>query len=156
MSENPQIKIREAQKSDVPRLVELMESLTITTSNVEANGASTLVEYEEPFRHIHENPDHILIVAELDGRVVGSAELVIAQNRSHRGLPWAVMENVIVEEKERRKGIASAMINHLVDLAKRRGCYKVGLSSNKERTAAHRMYESLGFIQYGLGFRIYF
>ena len=166
MSENLDVNIREARKGDVPRLVELMESLTITTSNVETNGVSTLGvstlgvstlgDYEKIFERIEGAPDHRLIVAEVDGRVVGSAELVIADNLSHRGLPWAVMENVIVEEKMRRKGIARAMVNHLVDLAKERGCYKIGLSSNKERKAAHRMYESLGFKQYGLGFRIYF
>jgi GNAT superfamily N-acetyltransferase len=66
------------------------------------------------------------------------------------------MENVIVDENMRRKGIAGVMIEHLVELARRSGCYKIGLSSSKKRPAAHAMYESLGFKQYGLGFRIYF
>ena len=81
---------------------------------------------------------------------------MIVPNLSHRGSPWAVMENVIVDESMRRKGIASAIVEYLVNLAKESGCYKIGLSSSKERPAAHSMYESLGFKQYGLGYRIYF
>ena len=156
MNESAGISIREARKSDVARLVELMKALTITTSSVEAHGASTLAEYEKVFEQIENDPNHKLIVAEVDGSVVGSADLVIVPNLSHRGLPWAVMENVIVEEKIRRKGIAGAMVQYLVDLARENGCYKIGLSSSKERPAAHSFYESLGFKQYGLGYRIYF
>jgi GNAT superfamily N-acetyltransferase len=156
MTEPAIVSIREARMSDVARLVELMEALTITTSEAETGGASGLPEFEEIFGRIERDPGHKLIVAELDGRVVGSAEMVIADNLSHRGLPWAVMENVIVDKDVRRKGIAAAMVKHLVGLAKESGCYKIGLSSSKERPAAHRMYESLGFKQYGLGYRIYF
>ncbi len=151
-----EISIREARKGDLARLVELMKALTITTSEAEADGASSLSDFEKVFDHIESDPNHHLIVAEIDGRIIGSATLLIVPNLSHRGLPWSVMENVIVDDSMRRKGIASAMIEHLVELAKRNGCYKIGLSSSKKRPAAHAMYESLGFKQYGLGYRIYF
>ena len=156
MGKDMKIDIREAQKGDLERLVELMKDLAITTSTAEADGASSLGDYEKVFELIERDPNHHLIVAEIDGRIVGSATLLIVPNLSHRGLPWAVMENVIIDESMRRKGIASAMVEHLVELAKRSGCYKIGLSSSKKRPAAHRMYESLGFKQYGLGYRIYF
>ncbi len=156
MSEALEINIREAGKDDLAVIVELMKALTITTSEAESQGASTLADYEKIFEQIERDPNHKLIVAEVGGRIVGSADLVIVPNLSHRGLPWAVMENVIVDESMRRTGIAGAMVKHLVTVAKESGCYKVGLSSSKERPAAHRMYESLGFKQYGLGYRIYF
>lgn len=156
MSNAASVTIREARKGDLPRLVELLDQITITSSTVEANGASSLAEYEKVFALIERDPNHHVIVAEVDGRVVGSADLIIVSNLSHRALPWAVMENVVVEESARRKGVGSAIVKHLVSIAKENGCYKVGLSSNKKRLAAHRMYESLGFKQYGLGYRIYF
>lgn len=156
MSEAPDITIREARKIDLARLVELMKALTITTSTVEADGASSLADYEKVFELIERDPNHRLIVAEVDGQIVGSADLMIVPNLSHRGLPWAVMENVIVDDSLRRKGVASAMVEYLVNLAKESGCYKIGLSSSKERPDAHKLYESLGFKQYGLGYRIYF
>jgi len=156
MSEALEINIREAGKDALAVIVELMKALTITTSEAESQGASTLADYEKIFEQIERDPNHKLIVAEVGGRIVGSADLVIVPNLSHRGLPWAVMENVIVDESMRRTGIAGAMVKHLVAVAKESGCYKVGLSSSKERPAAHRMYEALGFKQYGLGYRIYF
>jgi GNAT superfamily N-acetyltransferase len=156
MCKSVNVDIREARKEDLARLVELMENLTITTSTVEADGASSLADYEKVFELIERDPNHHLIVAEVDGRIVGSADLMIVPNLSHRGTPWAVMENVIVDESMRRKGIASAIVEYLVNLARESGCYKIGLSSSKKRPAAHRMYESLGFKQYGLGYRIYF
>ena len=156
MSEAEKIVIRNAEKNDLARVVELMKALIITTSKAEAEGASTLADYEKVFDRIERDPNHKLIVAEVDGKVVGTADLLIVPNLSHRGLPWAVMENVIVDENVRRKGVAARMIKYLVEVAKKGGCYKIGLSSSTKRPAAHRMYESLGFKQYGLGYRIYF
>ena len=156
MSEAEKIVIRNAEKNDLARVVELMKALIITTSKAEAEGASTLADYEKVFDRIERDPNHKLIVAEINGRLVGTADLVIVPNLSHRGLPWAVMENVIVDESVRRKGVAARMVKYLVEVAKKSGCYKIGLSSSTKRPAAHRMYESLGFKQYGLGYRIYF
>lgn len=156
MASKAQVIIRPARKGDVARIVELMQDLTITSSTVEANGASTPADYEKVFEHIERDPKHHLLVVEVDGEVVGSGDLLIVPNLSHRGLPWAVVENVIVDEPVRRQGVARELMKHMIELAQRSGCYKIGLSSNKKRHEAHRFYESLGFQQYGFGYRIYF
>jgi len=156
MNGEEKITIRRAEKRDVPRLVELMQALTITTSEAESGGASTLAEFEKVFEDIASDAKHHLLVVEVSGKIVGSGDILIVPNLSHRGLPWAVIENVIVDETMRRQGIAHALVAYMIDLAKRSGCYKIGLSSDKRRSAAHRLYESLGFRQYGLGYRIYF
>ncbi|MBI5116213.1 GNAT family N-acetyltransferase [Candidatus Poribacteria bacterium] len=148
--------IREAEKRDVPAIVEMMKGLIIKTSEAEARGASTLAEYEKVFERIRIDPNHKLFVAEMEGRVVGAADLLLVPNLSHRGLPWALIENVVIDESMRRKGIGRELVKHLIDVAKKSGCYKIGLSSDRKRTAAHRLYESLGFDQYGLSFRMYF
>jgi GNAT superfamily N-acetyltransferase len=156
MGKSEEIKIRRAARGDLPRLIELMKGLTITTSNAEADGASSLAEYERVFEQIERDPQHHLLVADVGGQVVGSGDLLIVPNLSHRGMSWAIVENVIVDENMRRKGIARELMKHMIDLAKKSRCYKIGLSSNRRREGAHRFYESLGFQQYGLGFRIYF
>ena len=148
--------IRPAVQEDLPRIVELMKKLTITTSMVETEGASAHADYEAAFERIESDPNHHLLVVEVDGEVVGSGDLLIVPNLSHNALPWAAVENVIVDERMRRKGIARQLIQHMINLAQENNCYKIGLSSNKKRLPAHRMYESLGFKQYGFGYRIYF
>jgi GNAT superfamily N-acetyltransferase len=156
MSEKLNVRIREAVKLDLPAIIELMKALTIETSRVESTGASTFAEYEKVFDEIKCDPHRKLFVAEVDGQVVGAADLLIEPNLSHRALSWAIVENVVVDESMRRKGVGRKLVKHLIETAKQNRCYKIGLSSNKKRTAAHRLYESLGFAQYGLGFRIYF
>jgi ribosomal protein S18 acetylase RimI-like enzyme len=148
--------IRRAVKGDLSAIVELMKALTLTTSKAESGKAPTAADYEQIFQQIEGDPNRKLFVAEIDGRVVAAADLLIMPNLSHHGSPRAIIENVIVAEKMRRQGIARKLINHLIKTAKENDCYKIGLSSDKRRTAAHRLYESLGFNQYGLGFRIYF
>ena len=107
------------------------------------------------FEQIKRDPNRKLFVAVLNGKLVGAADLIIAPNLSHHALPWAIMENLVVAENWRGHGIAKKLVQHLVVTAKSSGCYKIGLSSDRRRTAAHQLYRSLGFDQYGLGFRTY-
>ena len=91
MEKEPNIDIREAEKRDLPRIIALMEALVITRSDAESLGASTLADYEEIFQRIQDDPNYHLFVVESDGRVIGSACLLIVPNLSHRGLPWALI-----------------------------------------------------------------
>jgi len=43
-----------------------------------------------------------------------------------------------------------------MQIAKEKGCYKLTLSSNLRREAAHAFYESLGFTKHGYSFLIEF
>lgn len=52
------------------------------------------------------------------------------------------------------QGIGRQMMAHAVQQARAAGCYKLALSSNAKRVAAHAFYESLGFAQHGLSFVI--
>jgi GNAT superfamily N-acetyltransferase len=95
-----------------------------------------------------------LLVAERRGRIIGTLVLVIAPNLSHHSKPYAIIENVVVDESQRSKGVGEALIGHAVAEAQRAGCYKVSLTSNKRRTEAHRFYERLGFKRTHEAFRI--
>ena len=46
------------------------------------------------------------------------------------------------------------MMKLAMKLAADAGCYKLALSSNGRRTAAHAFYESLGFARHGLSFAV--
>jgi GNAT superfamily N-acetyltransferase len=95
-------------------------------------------------------------VAELEGAVVGTADLLVVPNLTHRGDPWAIVENVVVATAARRRGVGRALLSHAVELARRAGCYKLQLLSMKHRTEAHAFYRSLGIEPVAEGFRIYF
>ena len=147
--------IRLANESDIPRLIELYGDLVITTAPGEAGRAPKADDYKKAFAQIKAAPGQQLIVAEEGSRVVGTTMLIIVSNLTHGGLPWAGVENVMVDAAYRRKGIGKLMMDYALAEAKKAGCYKIQLISDKSRTAAHKFYESLGYKASGHGFRLY-
>ncbi len=95
-----------------------------------------------------------VLVAEDDGGIAGALVLAIVENITRKGTPYAIIENVVVDDAARGKRHGEALIEAAVEEARQAGCYKVSLTSNKRRSDAHRFYERLGFVQTHEAFRI--
>jgi GNAT superfamily N-acetyltransferase len=147
--------IRLATESDILRLVELYGDLIITTSPGEVGRTPAAEDYRRAFAHIQAAPGQELLVAEEDGKVIGTMTLIIVPNLTHGGLPWAGVESVMVDAAYRRRGIGKLMMDYALPEARKARCYKIQLISDKFRTEAHRFYESLGYSASGHGFRMY-
>jgi ribosomal protein S18 acetylase RimI-like enzyme len=76
------------------------------------------------------------------GEIIGLATLVLY--RVPTGLRGYI-EDVIVDEKARRKGVGEALTRACLDKAEQAGCPQVMLTSNPGRQAANRLYERMGF-----------
>jgi ribosomal protein S18 acetylase RimI-like enzyme len=146
-------KIRLATEADLPRIVELLAQLSPDDPDREDTSTPLPYNYHLVFREMTQGKQQ-LFVAEVRKKIVGTLVLVVVQNLSHKGSPYAIIENVVVDEKQRSKGIGEALIRRAVDEARKAGCYKVSLTSNKLRTEAHRFYERLGFGRTHEAFRI--
>jgi GNAT superfamily N-acetyltransferase len=96
-----------------------------------------------------------LLVAEVDGRIVGTTDVLVVENLSRGLRPWAAVENVVVDPQSRRQGVGRALVQAAVDYATECGCYKIQLLSNRKRRDAHAFYRSLGFDAEVEGFRRY-
>jgi ribosomal protein S18 acetylase RimI-like enzyme len=57
----------------------------------------------------------------------------------------SIVEDVIVDEKHRRLGIAEALLNKAIEAAQHAGAGNVSLSSNPHREAANALYQKMGF-----------
>lgn len=57
----------------------------------------------------------------------------------------ARIEDVVVDETMRGKGIGEALVLHALDLAQDAGADGVALTSNPRREAANRLYQKMGF-----------
>jgi len=57
----------------------------------------------------------------------------------------ALIEAVMVSRASRAQGVGTEMMRFAIDEARRLGCVRVQLTSQKRRTRAHRFYERLGF-----------
>jgi GNAT superfamily N-acetyltransferase len=144
--------VRDAVEADLPRVVELLQQMSLDSPREDTS--SPLKEaYLEAFRRIEADPSLRLLVIEVDGRVLGTASFILVPNLSYRGRPHAIIENVVVDEAERGRGLGEQLVLHCLEEARRAGCTRLSLASNRRRTRAHAFYERLGFKQSHLGFR---
>ncbi len=57
----------------------------------------------------------------------------------------SIIEDVIVDANMRRRGIGEALMRRAIELAREAGAEGVSLTSNPQREAANRLYQSMGF-----------
>jgi glucosamine-phosphate N-acetyltransferase len=89
-------------------------------------------------------------VARLDGRVIGTASLILEQKLIHGG-GWAGhIEDVAVHPEFRGHGIGSALVRHATAEARRLGCYKVILDCFEHLVP---FYGHLGYHRENVGLR---
>ena len=116
-----------------------------------------LQEAEQLLAQFASYPNYHLYVACDDAHpanTVGTFALLVMHNLAHCGTPSAIVEDVVVAAGQQGMGIGRQMMAHAMAQARAAGCYKLALSSNRRRAAAHAFYESLGFERHGVSFVI--
>ena len=141
--------IRQADTADLPAVLALYAQLDFNNGNVLSEQAA-----QDIFAEFARYPSYRLFIATEGSVVVGSYALLVMHNLAHGGTPSAVVEDVVVASDQQGRGIGRQLMTHAKDQARAAGCYKLALSSNRQRHAAHAFYESLGFDQHGLSFVI--
>jgi len=99
---------------------------------------------EEVFEKINSNPDYIIAVAEMEGKIVGSTTLLIESKFIHQGGLVGHIEDVSVDKEFQGKKIGEKIMKYLLEVSKNRGCYKTILNCTDD---VKRFYEKLGFKQ---------
>ena len=96
-----------------------------------------------------------MIVAENDGEIIGTLQITFTPSISFQGGKRATVESVRVDEKYRGQGIGKELMLWAINRAREENCFAMQLTSNAERTDAHRFYEKLGFTKSHLGMKLY-
>ncbi|MGA9080669.1 MAG: GNAT family N-acetyltransferase [Halobacteriota archaeon] len=94
--------VREATLDDLQCILELYAQLFSNTDQASENRRELLSAHYEAFSEIKRSPDSYVFVAESAGAVVGTIAISMIPNLSHCGRPWAVIENVVVDERARK------------------------------------------------------
>ncbi|HXF50230.1 MAG TPA: GNAT family N-acetyltransferase [Dehalococcoidia bacterium] len=149
------VRIRDATAADLPCIVDLLQQESLGDERREDPGPPLPDAYVRAFEAIEADPRQRLLVAEVGGEVVGTFVFIVIPNLSYRGRPVAQVENVVVDEPWRGRGVGEAMMRWAIEEARRAGCFRVQLTSNKARKDAHRFYERLGFVATHEGFKLY-
>ncbi|AMV73712.1 hypothetical protein JCM30471_21310 [Desulfuromonas carbonis] len=140
---------REIDETDLPAVLRLYAQLGEDDGRV-----LTLEQARDIYRRMRSYPDYQLYLAELDAEPVGTFALLVMDNLGHLGARSAVLEDVVVDTRLRGRGIGKQMMEFANRICLDKGCYKMSFSSNRNRKAAHRFYESLGFRRHGISFYI--
>lgn len=97
------------------------------------------------WNNILADENHHIIVAEEDGNIVSSCVCVIIPNLTRGQRPYAFVENVITDEKYRKRGLATACLDYARELAQRKNCYKMMLLTGARQESTLRFYEQAGY-----------
>jgi len=147
------ITFRLAQRSDVSSIVRMLADDELGSQREKY--AEPLPEsYYVAFEQIAHDPNHELIVAELDGEVIGTLQLMFLPSISFQGGLRAQIESVRVDKSYQGRGIGSDMMKWTINRARERGAHVVQLTTHKSREDAHRFYERLGFKGTHLGMKL--
>ena len=92
-----------------------------------------------------EDPNHYLIVNEIDGQIVSSCVCVIIPNLTRSVRPYAFVENVVTHAEHRRKGYAGECLTYAKKIAEQENCYKMMLLTGLKKPETLHFYEQAGY-----------
>ena len=104
----------------------------------------------EIFNLIQSNPNHIIVVAEINDRIIGSTTLLIEPKFIHQGGFVGHIEDVVVSKEFQGNQIGEKIVKYVLELAKKHNCYKTILNCSDE---VKQFYEKIGFKYHSNEFR---
>ena len=99
------------------------------------------------FEQIVDDPALHLLVLEEDGGIVATTYLNVIPNLSRSVAPYAVIENVVVDEALRGTGIGQRIMAATLQVAWEAGCYKTMVMTGSKRPSTLGFYRACGFDQ---------
>lgn len=138
------ISIREAFIEDLPIILSMYKELDEEILDIDTA--------KKFFNEMNECPGYKIYLCEYNNIPAGTFSLIILRNLAHMGARSGLIEDVVVLNSYRSKGIGKEMINFAINICRKNSCYKAALSSNLIRERAHAFYERIGFKKHGYSF----
>jgi GNAT superfamily N-acetyltransferase len=127
--------IREASIADASAIAALITQLGYPATSSEI---SDRLAYWLP------DATSVILVAEADGRVVGSLSLHAIPYLERTGR-WARIESLVIDESARGTGAGRALIAAAEEAARQWNCLTVEVTSSRSRADAHAFYRQMGY-----------
>ncbi len=131
--------VREVRKEDLNALLELYLFLHEDSIPEMSDHLANV------WNIITEDPNHHLIVNEIDGKLVSSCVCVIIPNLTRSVRPYAFVENVVTHGDYRGKGYATQCLDYARKIAEKENCYKMMLLTGSRKPETLRFYENAGY-----------
>jgi len=147
------ISIRRATRDDVVEIVRMLADDFL--GDKRERFEDPLPEsYFKAFEDIDCDLNNELVVAESDGKIIGTLQLTFIPSLSFQGSKRAQIEGVRVDRDYRSKGIGRKLMEWAIERAREEKCLFVQLTTNNERANAHRFYFDLGFVSSHAGMKL--
>ena len=137
--------IREARMADLPRVVEMLADDKL---GAEREWVSDPLRdsYYDAFASIDSDRNNQVVVAEQEGKLVGTLQLTFIPCLTYQGGWRALIESMRVDSEVRGEGLGKKLVTWAIDAARERHCHLVQLTTDKQREDARLFYEGLGFV----------
>lgn len=129
--------IRQMIANDIPELAQLYRQFWNEDSCIE-------IMYSQ-FKKVCDNGTHVLLSAIGNKKLIGSVMGVICEELYGNCKPFMVLENMIVDDEYRNKGVGRALIVELEKIAINKCCTQIILVTEVDRIDACQFYESVGY-----------
>lgn len=137
--------VEKLQFKDIDQLIELYKDLTPFENSIEKS--------KKLYEEMIEDENYLLLVAKEENKVIGSVLIICCKALACGGNPFLVIEDVIVDENIRGKGVGKRLFEKIEEYAEMKKCAYSILVSSHFRENAHKFYEKIGFVDGVRGFR---
>lgn len=148
----PRLEVKKAEKLSKRRLRELCEAAELAIEDSAGFGwvrAPDRDAFERYWRGVVMVPERTLFVAQLDGVIAGSVQLVSAPPQKEAWALACLIDTHFVTPWARGHGLARLLMQAAEDEARSRDLKVVNLSVRETQEAAIKLYEGLGFERWG-------
>ncbi len=141
--------IRYAQPQDIPGILALLQQVGQVHHNIRPDifPAGTLKYDEAALLQLLKDTSRPIFIAELDGEVAGycfCVHKIIEATSVSVGRQELYIDDLCVDENQRRMGLAKALYHHALSYAKALGCTALNLNVWCGNDGAMRFYQQMG------------
>jgi|TARA_R110000824_G_scaffold175084_1_gene353369 glucosamine-phosphate N-acetyltransferase len=97
--------------------------------------------------------NHLIIVGEEKESLVATGTLLVEEKLTYGSARMGHIENILVDPSYRKKGYGRKIVEHLVQIAQDKNCYKVSLSCTLELES---FYDKIGLKKHEISMRALF
>lgn len=131
------LSIEEVQVHELEDLAILYDQLAGKPTNRE--------KLRETFLKLEQRPDYVILGAKSQRQVIGSITGLLFYDMLEESQPYMYVDNVVVHEAHRCKGIGRHLMREIEVIARQKQCYCVVLLSAMHRERAQKFYQSIGY-----------
>lgn len=131
------MRIRDMTIDDLPEVARLYRQFWNEPSSIDRMRAQ--------FPLLQKQGTHLLLCAAEGDRLLGTVMGVVCAELYGDCRPFLVVENMVVDAGNRKRGVGTALLGELERRAEQKNCTQMILVTETDRTDACAFYESAGF-----------